>query len=452
MRTLFHISIALVFLIALSAAAQETQPLTLDRAVAVALEKNPVRKAAIAETKAAAADTRQAKAFLLPRLSFSESALRSNDPVFVFGTKLRQQRFTQTDFSLDSLNRPTPVSDISSKFSGQWNLFDNRQSWLGVTRAKLMQEAASQQLERTDQELIFRVVQSYYGALLAARQLSVAEQSLKTAEAIEAQSRNRVESGLAVDSDLLSAQVQTAERRQQQIRARNDVAIANTQLAITIGLPAETAFALTEVSEPSSSPLPSPADLEAKALAQRPDLKRALSERSAQDKTVSISRAAFGPKLNAFGSWQTDSRSLGWNGGNNWTAGLELQIDLFAGGSKLADLRRQQATQERAHAMVQSFEDSIRLEVRRAYYDADAARQQVDVAKAATSQAEESLRIQQNRYEAGLSTLTDLLRVEEARHRASTDYWNAVYRAATSQAALELATGTLTPTSQVVKP
>jgi outer membrane protein len=432
--------------------AQDSEPLTLNRAVALALEKNPARKAALAETKVAVADTRQARSFLLPHIAFSQSAVRSNDPVFVFGTKLRQQRFTTNDFALDSLNRPTPISDISSKFSGQWTLFDNRQSWLGVSRARLLEQASSQQLERTDQELIFRVVQSYYTALLATRQLAVAEQSLKTAESIEAQSRNRVESGLAVDSDLMSAQVQTAVRRQEQIRAKNEVAFANAQLAIIIGLPSETPFSLAELSPVIPTTLDAPQELEAKALTQRPDLKRAHSEQSAQQKSLSMARAALGPRLNAFSSWQTDSRNLGWTGGNNWSAGLELQIDLFSGGSKLAELSRQRATQERANSTVQSFADSIRLEVRRTYYDADSARQQVEVARAATAQADESLRIQQNRYDAGLTTLTELLRADEARHRATTDYWNAVYRVTTSYAALELATGTLTPNSPAVKP
>lgn len=441
--------LALVFLTT-TALAQQPESLTLERAVAIALEKNPVRKAALAETRAARSMTQEARSAFMPRLQFTESVMRSNDPVFVFGAKLRQQRFTQTDFALPSLNRPTPLNDISSRFSGQWALFDSGQNVLSWKRAKLMAEASSQHLERADQELVFRVVQAYYASLLAARQLQVAEQSLKTAESIEQRSRTRVENGLAVESDLLSAQVQTASRRQAQIRARNDAALARVQLAIALGLSADTEFTLAQHELPVP-PLPFPADIETKALASRPDLKQARTQEAAQGTSVTLAKAAFGPRLNAIGSWQTDSRSLAWNGGNNWTAGVELQLDLFSGGAKLAQLNRERANQERAAAMRQAFEDNVRLEVRRAYYDADAARQQLEVARAAIAQAEESLRIQQNRYEAGLSTLTDLLRVEEASNRAQTDYWDAVYRSATSYAALELASGTLTPSSPVVK-
>jgi outer membrane protein TolC len=227
--------------------------------------------------------------------------------------------------------------------------------------------------------------------------------------------------------------------------------MARTQLAITMGLSGDSAFDLEEPKGSAKQSAP-PAELETHALAQRPDLKRMRLEESAQEKSTAMAKAAFGPRINAFGSWQTDTSTVTWSGGNNWTAGVELQFDLFAGGSKSAQLTRERATQERVAAMRQAVEDNIRLEVRRAYYDADAAHQQVDVAQSAIKQAEESLRIQQNRYESGLSTVTDVLSVEEAAHRARTDYWSTVYRTAISDAALELATGTLTPSSPVVTP
>jgi len=100
--------------------------------------------------------------------------------------------------------------------------------------------------------------------------------------------------------------------------------------------------------------------------------------------------------------------------------------------------------------MRDSFRDQIRLQVRKAYYEYDAARQQVDVARTAVTQAEESLRINQNRYDGGLTTISDLLRVQEAAQRAKVDYWQAVYRVQTSYAGVELATGTIGPSSPVV--
>jgi outer membrane protein TolC len=94
----------------------------------------------------------------------------------------------------------------------------------------------------------------------------------------------------------------------------------------------------------------------------------------------------------------------------------------------------------------------VRLEVRRAYYELDTSRQQVEVARGAIAQAQESLRINQDRYDSGLTTITDLLGAEEAARRGQTDYWEAVYRFQTSYANLELASGNLSLQSPVVTP
>jgi outer membrane protein len=273
---------------------------------------------------------------------------------------------------------------------------------------------------------------------------------LKTAQAIEASSRARVESGMAVDSDLLSAQVVTAKRKQELIQMQDNLALARAELALALGMSADSVYQPQETLTDRSFPATPVAELESQALEKRPDLKRIESERSAQAKNVSMAKGAFAPRLNVFGSWETDSPTPGWNGGNNWIAGAELQFDLFDGDNKRAHLAREKALQEKAAAMRDAFRDNIRLEVRKAYYDFDAARQQVEVARGAIAQADEGLRINQNRYEGGLATVSDLLRVEEAAHRAKADYWQAVYRVHTSYAGVELATGTLTPSSPVV--
>jgi len=77
--------------------------LTLADAVATALEKNPTRKAAMFHQRAAAAGVKETRAALLPQITFREAYLRSNDPVFVFGSKLRQQRFGAGDFGFPGI-------------------------------------------------------------------------------------------------------------------------------------------------------------------------------------------------------------------------------------------------------------------------------------------------------------------------------------------------------------
>jgi outer membrane protein TolC len=438
---------------AMAQPAAESSPLTLQQAVNIALEKNPLRKAALADTRVASADVREARSVLMPRLMFSETATRGNDPVYVFGSELRQQRFTNADLALNRLNTPTPIGNFSTRFGGTWNLFDSFASWHGMNRAKQMNDAAGHQLARTEQEIVFRVVDSYYAVLLATKQLEVAEQAVKTAQAIMDRSQARFDSGLVVESDLLTAKVRKAARQQEVIRARNNLDLARAQLSTAMGVPVDSVLQPAEALAEHTFQAPVLQEIEKLALANRPDLKRIQSEESAQQQSVAMAKSSFGPRVNAFAGWEMDNPTfVAGGGGNNWLGGVEVQFDIFQGGAKRAELSRERALQERVTAMKQVAGDGVRLEVRRAYYDLDSARQEIEVARAAIAQAQDSLRINQNRYDGGLTTITDLLVAEEATRRSQTDYWEAVYRFHTSYANLELASGTLNPQSPVVTP
>ena len=440
-------------LIATGLAQSSAATLTLHDAANIALEKNPLRKAALADTRAARADMQTARSFLLPHVTFSETTTRGDDPVYVFGSRLRQQRFGQADFALNQLNAPQPYGNFATRFGGTWNLFDSFASWRGINRAKEMNIAAGHQLERTDQEILFRVVQAYYRVLLAGKQLEVAEQAETTAKSIMDRSQVRFDAGLVVESDLLSSKVRLASREQELIGGRNNLEFARAQLNTAMGVSLDTPYQPADEFTEQNLTANSLADLQQRALATRPDLKRIEAQQSAEELSVAIAKSSFGPRLNAFAGWEIDNPTfLAGGGGNNWLGGIELQIDLFQGGAKRAALSRERANAEKIAALKQAASDAVRLEVRQAYYDQDASRQQMEVARSAITLAQESLRIDQDRYDSGLRTITDLLEAEEAARRTQADYWQAIYQFHISYANLELACGTLNLQSPVVTP
>ena len=94
-------SVSLVLLV--SAAALGGEPLSLPQAIAMALKSNPLVAASEAGEKEAEARIRQARSGYMPRVNFSESVQRSNNPVFVFGSLLTQHQFTTDNFALGPL-------------------------------------------------------------------------------------------------------------------------------------------------------------------------------------------------------------------------------------------------------------------------------------------------------------------------------------------------------------
>ena len=98
-------------------------------------------------------------------------------------------------------------------------------------------------------------------------------------------------------------------------------------------------------------------------------------------------------------------------------------------------------------AQRQNLSNQIGLQVTDAWLRLHTAGQQHAVALSAVSQAEESLRIVRNRYEAGLAPLTDLLDAETALLATRTHVSQALYQQNLALAGLELSTGRLDLTS-----
>jgi outer membrane protein TolC len=448
MRTIFRVIVvaACAAMPCTLSVAQQSAPLSLRDAIAISLEENPQKKVELADAQLAQAKARLARTSLLPNLYFNENVNRGNDPVYVFGTRLRQQQFSQADFALNSLNRPTPVNNFTTRFSGSWTIFDSWHTELEIHRADLLAKSASASSTRSDQEVVRNTVQAYEAVLFALRQAKLAEHNLVTAKSLEASSTNRFEAGLSVEADKIAASAYVAERQQEQIMADGQVQIAWAEVEAAAGTPIPPERRqLLPLSEhkPPSTPLDEAIAL---GLRSRPDRKALALQSEAASSAVAAAKSAFGPQINSFGSWETDRATIAGSGGNNWVAGAELRVDILPA-ARRQELAMAKIGLRRAQATSDSADQQIRLEVARAFYGLLAARQSLVVAKASSQQTDEGLRIANDRYEAGLATMTDLLRTEDQQRQSQTNYWQALYSNVLRYTDLQFATGTLSADS-----
>ena len=425
----------------LTVSAQE--PLTLGQAIQQALGASPEGKLASASSQVAKADAALARTQLLPQLNFTEDISRGNDPVYVFGTKLRQQQFSQADFALNSLNRPVPVGDFVTRFSGSWMAFDFFKTQKTIRSADLMRKSADSSAKAVNQKIVLDVVQAYQSILYAERQISIAQHEQATAEALLSSVEDHVKAGLAVDSDRMSAEVNLAERKQELIAAQGGLELAWAQLRLAMGVPNLQKTELRPLEPHSFAPSPLEEEIET-ATKTRSDLSALGQAQSAQAEAVSAAKMSFGPHVSAYGNWEQDRSTFAGSGGNNWVAGVQIGIDI-APFSKRAQLAREVAAKERVDAQLSAYQQQVRLQVTQAHIQRQTAQLSLDTARAAMDQSAESLRILHNRYGAGLATITDLLRAEDAERQSQNNYWHAVYGNAVSYAQLLFATGTLTP-------
>ncbi len=93
---------------------EEPEALTLSSAIDRALKNNPLIRITLSGREIADAQLREARAGWRPLLQFSETFIRGNNPVFVFGSLLEQARFGPQNFQISALNNPDP-SAISGR-------------------------------------------------------------------------------------------------------------------------------------------------------------------------------------------------------------------------------------------------------------------------------------------------------------------------------------------------
>ena len=160
------------------------------------------------------------------------------------------------------LNTPSPIGNFSTRFGGSWNLFDSFASWHGMNRAKRMNDAAGHQLARTEQEIVFRVVDCYYGVLLATKQLEVAEQAMKTSQSIMDRSQSEVRQRIGGGVGPADREGAYGTRQQELIRARNNLDFARAQLSTAMGVPVDSLFQPLEALAEHTLPVPVLAEIE----------------------------------------------------------------------------------------------------------------------------------------------------------------------------------------------
>ena len=420
------------------AAAQS--PLTLDEAIARALKQNPSTRAAAAASQEASERARQARAGWMPRLDVTETWQRGNQPVFVFGSILAQRSFTQANFAIDALNHPDPVSNFRTGISVEQLVFDGARTRSANRSAAIGEQIANAGSRETASSLRLGATSAFGEVLMAQGNRAAAAAALESAEEDVRRAERRRDAGLATEADVLAVKVHLAQIRERQISAASRETVARLKLNEVMGEPLDARFELRVPAVAAIAPTTAVADLEAEALANRPDVIRAGAQERLARESVTAAKSVFYPQAAVQGVYE-------FNGGtfadrvSAWTVGAVIRWNLFGGFADSAKLGEAKAATERASAERHRQEAAARVDVRAALARLDEARARLEVGRLAVAQAKESHRIVRDRFDAGLAPVNDLLRSSTAMLDAESNQTGAAVDVLISAALLERALG-----------
>ena len=425
-------------------------PMSLKDAVGIALTTHKAIESSGTAVRAAETRIAQARSGNLPRVDYSESWTRSDNPVFVFSSLLTQHQFGPVNFQIGPLNRPDFLNNFQSQLTAEQKLYDGGRTKIAIHSAELGRDLAREDSRRTRLETIAAVVRAYQDALLAVEQVRATAQALRSAQADLDRAISIRDAGMSTDADVLSIRVHLAGVQELGIRREADLSVARAALNDAIGLPLDTAHTLTTTLSALRLPDVKASAYEDHAVGERPELRQMkLGVALAQNQNAAA-KSALLPEVSAHAAFEADRQRFYDRGGANWLISIGLRWNLFDGHANRSRIAESSLVAQKAEIDQARANSAIRLQVRRAYADLLAADQRIVVAKASIAQAEESLRITQDRYQAGLGNITDLLRTETALLETRTRHLAAIHDQRVAAAMLELAAGTLAPESEIL--
>ena len=153
--------LALVTVGTIPAAGEPAQPIGPEEAIQIALDNHPMLRAADEEVRAAEANRQSAGSGYLPQIELTEDWIRSDNPVYVFSSKLLQGVFSPSDFDIQALNNPDPITNSQTRLSIYQNIWNAGRTNLHKKAAMTGIAAAEQSRDKTHDEEVFGALKSF---------------------------------------------------------------------------------------------------------------------------------------------------------------------------------------------------------------------------------------------------------------------------------------------------
>jgi outer membrane protein len=445
-------ALALVMGAAARAAAQPPPTLSIDQALQYAAEHYPSIRAALEQVNADAAGVRVARAAYLPRLESVWQSLRGTTNN-VFGQLLPQS-------VIPSISGPVLAQSSGSVWgTGAGALFSWEAVDFGLRDAQVASAEAALAYARADEALTRLQVQAAVGdafltVVAAERRVTTAQADVERREVLARAVHTLVDNQLRAGADASRVDAETAAARTRFIQARETDAIARAALARLLGA-ADAAVAVDVASlidrMPAASPaggVPADHPLTKVRDAAREQARAAQAVLTHTDRPrlfLQSSLFARGTGASPDGRIDGSLRGLGFDRAN-WSAGFMVTFPNMFDTASLRARKEAAAAVERAGTA--RYDESVLTianERRAAAAHVEAARAiaaNTPVQLAAARDAESQARA---RYQAGLTTLTDVAEAQSLLAQAEAD--DQVARAAVWRALLgaAIAAGDVSP-------
>ncbi len=380
------------------------RPVTLREAVDLAARNAPAAIAARGLDRTAGAARRQAVGAYVPTVNLTAGSGRTQ------GTTINNFNGQLTSLS------GNPWS-YNNGLGLNLELFDGGRRFSEIKRIRATADVADVSAVSARFDASLQVKQQFYAALAARESAAAAKAQLEQAEQQLKASSARVAAGVATKSDSLRSAIQVGNAQLAVLTAENDLRVANAALTRVAG---STATITASVDDSLDTPLTLPTELELATMAVAgPAVRLAESNVAVARAAKRSQRSTYLPTLSMSYNYAFSQNSRGFTGGNlllvggnnasRQTMNFNISYQLYNGFARETQSVQLDVALTNAEAQLRDARLAARQNLTSFVRSLQNAQARVQVQLAAIAAAEEDLRVQQQRYALGASTLLDLL-------------------------------------------
>lgn len=401
------VKLLLIILVLLATAASaEAESLTLSQCIAIALKENPILKSYSWTLSAQKEDVSIAKGRLYPNFSIEEMFQRTNNPTYSFMSKLNQERFSESDFLVGSLNDPADISNFRTSLNFNQPVFVPK-IYKEISIAGKELGAKNAEYRRQVEDVTLKVLKAFNGIKTAAEYLKAANKGIEDAGEHKRIASARYDTGVGLYSDVLRAEVSVKKAEAMVIKSEADLEVSRRSLGLLLGR-----------SEPidiqGDNLFSSVSDLNIylDASKERADLKALKLRYENSEQAISLEKSLFIPEAGIGGSYFYDDHKKPFSAeGESYLLMGFLRWNIFDA-SAYHKIKKAEADRHEMEGHLSGLEKEINFRVNEAYIRVREKAQNVTLSEAVLKEAEEALRLVRTRYQNSLAPMFDLLETQ----------------------------------------
>jgi outer membrane protein len=413
--------------------------ITLQDALQRARLNDPQYRSAITDLGLAREDRVQARAGLLPNVNYDNSFIYTQGtgslPVNCANSTLGCP--TSKFIANNGVHEYISQADVHQAVS-LTNFADYRRSSAALAQARAKAEIATR-------GLVVTVTQAYYGLVVAQRKYSTVQRAAAEAAHFLDISQKLENGGEVAHADVIKARIQAQQQQRDLQEAELGMERSRLDLAVLLFPDFNQDFAVIDDLQ-TPEPLPTFVEVEAAGKKNNPDLRAALAAFEVANHEVTAAWGGLLPALSIDYFYGIDSNqfAIRTDGVRNlgYSAVASLQIPIFSWGANRSKLKQAELRRDQAHVELTSAQRQLLSHLRQFYREAETARLEMESLASSAELAADSMRLTTLRYQAGESTVLEVVDAQNTLTQARNAYDDGQARFRVAVANLQTLTGT----------